>query len=629
MGVIADKIRKAIFGSEVRDSIADGIEVVEQLREDYDNQVINAGNSNAEIVDARGGHIKLKDRLDQVDSHLETKANKSEIGSPLIANNISEMTDTTKVYVNTTDGKWYSYNGSTWVAGGIYNSQGIGNNSIGIEKLNFHVKSLNLFDKSTVTNDKYFNGSTSIVDDSSGIFSVSDYIEVEPNTSYIKSDTQYATYYDINKNPISINSSPWNILSTPSNCYYVRLNVKKTLLSTYMLVKGTTLPSTYQSYYLGIDGTKIKYPFNYETFLNETDVYNILKKEGTIKGIKVEDCKFFNIGLNLFNKHEVEENLFFDYSFTPKNSDEYDISYFIPVKPNTSYIKSDGGYGIYCDKDRKTLYTNRISGSNFTTPADCYYVRVNVRKILKNSYMVVQGNTLPMSYIPFTYNLVNCDLKDEYFTSIGDSYVGNGGWQDVVKALLGMEHYNRGVGGTTIAYRPNKIWVNSDGSYAGYPGSGNTQPEGTTEILDYISGEGRINTIPENSKIIFGMGLTNDFSQNIPLGTINDITDTTFYGAVYCWINRIRAKFPTTPFIIIIPPQSIHKDINTLGLTKYDYVKALIEMCEKEGCPMVNCWTLWNKTNASNFLESDLLHPNHKGKMLMGLRISKETNILI
>lgn len=76
MGVIADKIRKAIFGSEVRDSIADGIEVVEQLREDYDNQVINAGNSNAEIVDARGGHIKLKDRLDQVDSHLDNKANK-------------------------------------------------------------------------------------------------------------------------------------------------------------------------------------------------------------------------------------------------------------------------------------------------------------------------------------------------------------------------------------------------------------------------------------------------------------------------------------------------------------------------------------------------------------------------
>lgn len=76
MGVIADKIRRAIFGGEVRESIADGIEVVEQLREDYDNQVINAGNSNAEIVDARGGQTKLKDRLDNFDEqleHIETK----------------------------------------------------------------------------------------------------------------------------------------------------------------------------------------------------------------------------------------------------------------------------------------------------------------------------------------------------------------------------------------------------------------------------------------------------------------------------------------------------------------------------------------------------------------------------
>ena len=72
MGIIADKIRKAIFGGEVRDSIADGIEVVEQLREDYDNQVINAGNSNAEIVDARGGQAKLKDRLDNFDEQLDT-----------------------------------------------------------------------------------------------------------------------------------------------------------------------------------------------------------------------------------------------------------------------------------------------------------------------------------------------------------------------------------------------------------------------------------------------------------------------------------------------------------------------------------------------------------------------------
>ena len=41
-------------------------------------------------------------------------------GSPLVASSTSEMTDTTRVYVNTTDGKWYYYDGSDWVVGGVY-----------------------------------------------------------------------------------------------------------------------------------------------------------------------------------------------------------------------------------------------------------------------------------------------------------------------------------------------------------------------------------------------------------------------------------------------------------------------------------------------------------------------------
>ena len=46
-------------------------------------------------------------------------------GSPLTASSTAGMTDTSKVYVNTTDGKWYYYDGSAWTEGGTYNSQGI------------------------------------------------------------------------------------------------------------------------------------------------------------------------------------------------------------------------------------------------------------------------------------------------------------------------------------------------------------------------------------------------------------------------------------------------------------------------------------------------------------------------
>lgn len=79
MGIIADKIRQAIYGKDVRDSIADGIAEVETLRADYDQQVINAGNSNAEIVAARGGEVSLPVKIGKIDSSLSEKANESDV----------------------------------------------------------------------------------------------------------------------------------------------------------------------------------------------------------------------------------------------------------------------------------------------------------------------------------------------------------------------------------------------------------------------------------------------------------------------------------------------------------------------------------------------------------------------
>lgn len=46
-------------------------------------------------------------------------------GSPIPVSDVSDMTDTTKVYVNTSDGKWYYYDGDSWEIGGTYQSTGI------------------------------------------------------------------------------------------------------------------------------------------------------------------------------------------------------------------------------------------------------------------------------------------------------------------------------------------------------------------------------------------------------------------------------------------------------------------------------------------------------------------------
>lgn len=86
-----NNIKGALYGKDVRGSIHDGIDAINKeventtgrqvdLENTFDQLVINAGNSNAEIVDARvkndgTSYSKLGDRLDAVDSQLAHKVN--------------------------------------------------------------------------------------------------------------------------------------------------------------------------------------------------------------------------------------------------------------------------------------------------------------------------------------------------------------------------------------------------------------------------------------------------------------------------------------------------------------------------------------------------------------------------
>lgn len=71
----------------------------------------------------------------QTINSINNKVNSAVSGSPLVANSISEMTNTSRIYVNTTNGHWYWYNGSNWIDGGVYQSTELGNNSVDYSKL--------------------------------------------------------------------------------------------------------------------------------------------------------------------------------------------------------------------------------------------------------------------------------------------------------------------------------------------------------------------------------------------------------------------------------------------------------------------------------------------------------------
>ena len=81
-----NNIKTALYGKDVRGSIHDGMDAMNKevesttsrqvdLENTFDQLIINAGNSNAEIVDARvkndgTSYSKLGDRLDGIDYKL-------------------------------------------------------------------------------------------------------------------------------------------------------------------------------------------------------------------------------------------------------------------------------------------------------------------------------------------------------------------------------------------------------------------------------------------------------------------------------------------------------------------------------------------------------------------------------
>ena len=104
-------------------------EYVDPIQESYENNINSQFNT-------------FKNNVNNQINEINTKVNQSTSGSPLSASSVSEMTDTSRVYVNTTDGYWYYYNGTNWVQGGIYQSNGIANNSIKFSNLTPYLNNL-------------------------------------------------------------------------------------------------------------------------------------------------------------------------------------------------------------------------------------------------------------------------------------------------------------------------------------------------------------------------------------------------------------------------------------------------------------------------------------------------------
>lgn len=147
INVLTKAIRKKTRGADVREAIAKAIETT------YSDGATN-GNTNMEVIKARGLSGNLDDRLSTIENTLlgkasadfvEKKFNKIESNAPkAVLDSLSEISSTypngaNGIVVAKDTGKWYYYDegARSWKEGGVYQSRGLASNEVTADNIDF------------------------------------------------------------------------------------------------------------------------------------------------------------------------------------------------------------------------------------------------------------------------------------------------------------------------------------------------------------------------------------------------------------------------------------------------------------------------------------------------------------
>lgn len=579
---------------------------------------IGANAKNVEMANGNSVEDEINNKASKVElKTLETKVNNMVDITPIPVSSVEEMTDTSKIYVNTTDGHWYSYNGTEWVDGGVYQATEIEDESITKSKLNFLIRNKKqLFNKDIIIRNSYVskdNGQIYTVhpNNPQNKYNAGDWIELEYNMCLIftklTEEQQYA-FYDENKNFISgAKTNGQNPIIQPDDAKYIRFTVMTSDLNTFNLCYGG-VPSK-----------------NEYLILNEKD-------NEYVKKIRNEES-IFNIDEDfLHGWHCGDDGVMYPIS----NPIYKGMTNFIPLKYGESIVANDV-FAFICEFDEKGRFVaNTFTQDNkqFTpTNENCKYVRIILYSSNYKNISFKYGTEIPNEYLPYYFpnienNTISLDmlneevkkfieaktsnnLRNKKITFLGDSITfGRNGANDtyevdkpyptIISEKTGCISTNMGVCGSTIGGDQTTI----DGKLNGY-----------RPINE------RIKDVNADSDYLIIFAGTNDFGSGdaqVELGTIDDEpSHLTVYASLKKIFNYYYDNFNTTKIGFVLPLQRTTMNANnSFGYKLKEYINAIKEVCELYSIPYLDlynsggCYPL-NENWKNNNLP-DGLHPNQK-----------------
>ncbi|MFR4997510.1 MAG: BppU family phage baseplate upper protein [Clostridium paraputrificum] len=199
------------------------------------NKEVGKGLSTHDYTDADKIEVStIKEKATKLElSNLDTKINSQASGSPkkvfaTVSELQSDVTANTvegkkNIYLVSSDGKWYYWNGSAWTSGGVYQSTGISENSISENHTTFFSKSKNRFDMNKATVGKVLENDGAISEDPTKI--LTDYIPVKPGELIYQANEYTGAFYNSEKAFISNKYFGNASFTVPSNAAYYRTSL--------------------------------------------------------------------------------------------------------------------------------------------------------------------------------------------------------------------------------------------------------------------------------------------------------------------------------------------------------------------------------------------------------------------
>lgn len=212
------------------------------------------------------------------------------------------------------------------------------------------------------------------------------------------------------------------------------------------------------------------------------------------------------------------------------------------------------------------------------------------------------------------------ELQGKKINFLGDSITQGSGTsspEHIYHALLAKEYHatarNYGIGGTRFAWQA----------------SCSSNPTHDRNFCD------RVEEMDPDADIVVVFGGTNDFGHgDAPLGTPNDRSYTTFYGACHTLFSSLLKKYPTATIAVITPLHRANED-NPRGdgykAADYgrlvDYVRIIREVAEEYALPVLDLFAyggIQPKYEEQRVRYApDGLHPNDEGHKIIARKLAK------